>query len=113
LTVLLPTFERHLRSGAARWLLSAAAYCIRPLLDTDNADLATLVLGAVLGALDAHPQTRRALVHVDQAKLREDLDARLGQVAMEQLLADGRRLALEDVARQIVNAIGELTPSAP
>jgi hypothetical protein len=109
LAVVEPTLERHLRSGAARWLLSAAAYCIRPLLEADHAELATLVLGAVLTALDARPGTRRATVYVDQASLQRDLSTRLGDAAVEQLLADGRRRPLEDIARQLVQAINELT----
>jgi hypothetical protein len=56
LTVLEPILQHHLRCGARRWLLSAAAYCIRPLAETDHAELAAVVLGAVIGELDAHPQ---------------------------------------------------------
>ena len=109
LTVLEPTLERHLRSGAGRWLLSAAAYCIRPLLETDHAELAAVVLGAVVGELDAHPRTRRATVYVDQTSLLRDLSTRLGAVAAERLLDGGRRRSLEDVARQLVHAIRELS----
>jgi predicted ATPase/class 3 adenylate cyclase len=112
LAVLEPTLERHLLSGAARWVLSAAAYCIRPLLEADHAELATLVLGAVLRALDARPRTRRATVYVDQASLQQDLRARLGDAAVEQLLDDGRRRPLDDTARQLVQAISELTRRA-
>jgi hypothetical protein len=109
LTVLEPTLERHLRSGAERWLLSAAAYCIRPLLETDHAELAAVVLGAVVGVLDAHPRTRRATVYVDQKSLLRDLSTHLGAEVAEKLVDDGRRRSLEDIARQLVRAISELT----
>jgi predicted ATPase len=109
LTVLEPTLQHHLRCGARRWLLSSAAYCIRPLLETDHAELAAVVFGAVVGELDAHPQTRRATVSVDQASLLRDLSAVLGDAATDNLVEDGRRRSVEDVARQVVHAIGELS----
>jgi hypothetical protein len=108
LTVLEPTLQHHLRCGARRWLLSAAAYCIRPLVETDHAELAAVVLGAVVGELDAHPQTRRATVYVDQASLLRDLSTVLGDVAAAELFDDGRRRSLEDVARQLVRTTSEL-----
>src|SRR5207253_847639 len=102
LTVLEPALQHHLRCGAWRWLLSAAAYCIRPLLETAHAELAAVVLGAVVGELDAHPETRRATVYVDQTSLLRDVSMVIGDVAAAELFDEGRRRSLEDVARQLV-----------
>jgi hypothetical protein len=109
LTVLEPTLQHHLRCGARRWLLSSAAYCIRPLLETDHAELAAVILGAVVGELDAHPHTRRATVYVDRESLLRDLSTCLGDRATENLMDDGRGRSLEGVARQVVHAIRELS----
>jgi hypothetical protein len=109
LGVLQPMLERHVRSGATRWLLAAAASCARPLLDTGRSELAALVLGTVSAALDARPAARRALIYVDRAALEHDLRGRIGDEATEELLAAGRTCVLEDVARQVIEAVSEVT----
>jgi hypothetical protein len=48
-------------------------------------------------------------VSVDHASLLRDLSTVLGETATENLVEDGRRRSVEDVARQVVHAIGELS----
>jgi hypothetical protein len=103
------TIERHRRSGEWAWVWMGAVTNISALIQVGEPQLAALILGAVRQTRDA------ATIEVSEglSALESDVRQRLGQQVTDRLLTEGKDLAIDDIARRVLDAIARTLTDSP